>query len=85
MLRFTSFGHSVGAALTESCGAKNPGMDLGCELEEGAGWPLPPQPCGVLVSSGNLRKRTRCEIGNCGAFVLAAEVVSPCGILPQPT
>lgn len=26
------------------------GMDLGCELEEGAEWPLPPQPCGVIVS-----------------------------------
>lgn len=25
------------------------GMDLGCELEEGASWPLPPQPCGVIV------------------------------------
>jgi len=33
------------------------GMDLGCELEEGKGWPLPPQPCGVIAGTRSLDLR----------------------------
>ena len=26
-------------------------MDLGCELEEGKQWPLPPAPCGIIAGT----------------------------------
>jgi len=26
-------------------------MDLGCELEEGKQWPLPPQPVGIIAGT----------------------------------